>query len=78
MLHLIKPNNYNLYRKDLDNMYRLRHRVFCTKLNWDVNGHDGMEKDQYDEKNAYYLSQPINSIINSNFIRAPIPIISEH
>ena len=55
MLHLIKPNNYNLYRKDLDNMYRLRHRVFCTKLKWDVNGHDGMEKDQYDEKNAYYL-----------------------
>jgi N-acyl-L-homoserine lactone synthetase len=54
MLHLIKPNTYNLYRKDLDNMYRLRHRVFCTKLNWDVNSHDGMEKDQYDEKNAYY------------------------
>ena len=30
------------------------------------------------EEKEYNLRIPINSIINSNFIRAPIPIISEH
>ncbi len=31
-----------------------------------------------DQESDSYLRIPINSIINSNFIRAPIPIISEH
>ena len=55
MLYLIEPNTYDEYRADLDNMYRFRHKVFFDKLNWDVNSEDGMEKDQYDEKNTYYL-----------------------
>lgn len=55
MLYLIEPDTYDEYREDLDNMYRFRHKVFFDKLNWDVNSEDGMEKDQYDEKETYYL-----------------------
>lgn len=55
MLYLIEPDTYAEYREDLDNMYRFRHKVFFDKLNWDVNSQDGMEKDQYDEKETYYL-----------------------
>lgn len=55
MLFLITPENYHLHREDLDNMYRLRHKVFYEKLEWDVASHNGMEKDSFDEKNAYYI-----------------------
>lgn len=55
MLYLIEPHNYDAYREDLDNMYRFRHRIFFDKLNWDVNSQDDMEKDEYDEKETYYL-----------------------
>lgn len=55
MLYLIRPENYNLHRLDLDEMYRLRYRVFYKELGWAVKTHDGMEKDEFDEKNAYYI-----------------------
>jgi N-acyl-L-homoserine lactone synthetase len=55
MLYLIRPENYDLHRLDLDKMYRLRHRVFSKELGWNVKTHDGMEKDEFDEKNAYYI-----------------------
>ncbi len=55
MLYLIDPSNYACHRQDLHNMYRLRDRVFRQSLNWDVKSEDGMEKDEYDEKDAYYI-----------------------
>lgn len=55
MLHLIKPEDYDHYRDDLDEMYRLRYRVFSKELKWDVKIDDGMERDALDEKNAYYI-----------------------
>ncbi|NBT85140.1 MAG: GNAT family N-acetyltransferase [Alphaproteobacteria bacterium] len=55
MLYLIKPDNYSLHRQDLDEMYKLRYRVFCKELKWEVKTHNGMEKDEFDEKNAYYI-----------------------
>jgi N-acyl-L-homoserine lactone synthetase len=55
MLYLIDPSNYACHRQDLDNMYRLRDKVFLQKLNWDVKSQNGMEKDEYDEKDAYYI-----------------------
>ncbi|MES2608038.1 MAG: acyl-homoserine-lactone synthase [Pseudomonadota bacterium] len=55
MLYLIQPGEYDLYRQDLDSMYRLRYRVFYESLKWDVSVENGMERDQYDEKNMYYL-----------------------
>ena len=55
MLYLIDPDNYHLHQNDLEQMYRLRHTVFFDKMKWQVSSIHGMEKDQYDEKNAYYL-----------------------
>ncbi len=55
MLILIDPSNYEFHRHDLDNMYRLRHKVFFEKLKWDVTSNHGMEKDEYDEKHATYI-----------------------
>ena len=55
MLYLITPSNYDLHRHDLDEMYKLRYRVFCKELKWAVKTYDGMEKDEFDEKNAYYI-----------------------
>lgn len=55
MIFLIDPSNYAAHRTDLDDMYRLRHRVFVEKLNWQVNSHNGMEKDEYDECNTHYI-----------------------
>jgi N-acyl-L-homoserine lactone synthetase len=55
MLYLIEPDTYAMYREDLDNMYRFRHKIFFDKLNWEVNSQDGMEKDQFDERDTYYL-----------------------
>jgi len=55
MLYLIDPSNYDLYRSEIDEMYRLRYKVFHERLKWDVKAQDGMEKDEYDEKNAHYI-----------------------
>lgn len=55
MLYLIDPNNYHLYREDLDNMYRLRHKIFFEKAKWQVSSDGGLERDAYDEKNMHYL-----------------------
>ncbi|MCE2716015.1 MAG: acyl-homoserine-lactone synthase [Pseudomonadota bacterium] len=55
MVYLITPNDYATHREDLDAMYRLRHKVFFEKLNWQVKSQDGMEKDEYDENYTYYL-----------------------
>jgi N-acyl-L-homoserine lactone synthetase len=55
MLYLIDPDNYHLHKEDLDNMYRLRHKVFFEKMNWQVSSKNGMEKDEYDENDMYYL-----------------------
>jgi N-acyl-L-homoserine lactone synthetase len=60
-LHLITPKNYDDYRKILDEMYLSRYKIFCEKLKWDVKEIKNLatgqyyEKDEYDEKNAFYL-----------------------
>lgn len=55
MLYLIEPTDYDMYRDDLDSMYRLRYKVFFEKKNWKVNHQNNIEKDEYDENNTYYL-----------------------
>lgn len=55
MIYLIEPSNYNLYQHELTEAYKLRHEIFYKKLKWQVDSKDGLEKDKYDEKNAYYL-----------------------
>jgi acyl homoserine lactone synthase len=39
----------------LSKMHRLRHRVFREKLQWNVNGNNGEEVDEYDTLNPHYM-----------------------
>lgn len=39
----------------MDAMFRLRYRVFKERLNWEVDGTDGMERDEYDDFDPVYL-----------------------
>jgi N-acyl-L-homoserine lactone synthetase len=41
---------------DFRAMFRLRHRVFKERLNWDVNSRDGLETDCYDDLDPFYLN----------------------
>ena len=40
----------------LNSMFRLRHRVFKERLDWDVPSHDGIERDQFDDEDPVYLA----------------------
>ncbi|MBF0248760.1 MAG: GNAT family N-acetyltransferase [Alphaproteobacteria bacterium] len=55
MLCLITPNRANEFAHELEEMHRLRYRVFRERLEWEVNCHDGMESDEYDAFDPTYL-----------------------
>jgi acyl homoserine lactone synthase len=40
---------------DERDMYRLRHAMFHERLNWEVDTHDGLEFDEFDQLNPLYL-----------------------
>ena len=39
----------------LRNMFRLRHRVFRERLDWEVPSHNGLERDEYDDLDPVYI-----------------------
>ena len=39
----------------LESMYRLRHNIFVERLGWDIPTSGGMERDQFDHEDTYYL-----------------------
>ena len=39
----------------LQDMFRLRYEIFYRRLGWEVDGHDGMERDRYDELDPVYM-----------------------
>lgn len=47
--------NKHLYEDILDEMFRLRARVFVDRLGWDVNVEDGKEIDEYDSLDPHYV-----------------------
>lgn len=55
MLVVVEDQNANEYRDLLDEMFRLRARVFNDRLKWDVVVKDGMERDRYDDEGPVYL-----------------------
>lgn len=55
MLILVNKDNQHLYYKELSSMHRLRKRIFKDTLGWDVKVISGMEIDQFDTDDAYYL-----------------------
>lgn len=40
----------------LDSLFRLRHRVFKERLDWEVPSRDGRERDQFDDESPVYLA----------------------
>jgi acyl homoserine lactone synthase len=57
MMQLITADYYGQFVNDLSEMYRLRHRVFKERLNWDVQTSGDMEVDEFDALHPIYLIQ---------------------
>jgi N-acyl-L-homoserine lactone synthetase len=55
MIVVIEPYNAHEYSDLLDEMFRLRARVFRDRLGWDVQVADGKERDKYDDEGPVYL-----------------------
>lgn len=55
MLILIKPEYRRSFVSYLDDMYRLRHRIFKGRLGWDVKSQGETEKDAFDSATPAYL-----------------------
>jgi N-acyl-L-homoserine lactone synthetase len=55
MIVVIEPYNAHEYSDLLDEMFRLRARVFRDRLRWDVQVADGKERDKYDDEGPVYL-----------------------
>jgi acyl homoserine lactone synthase len=55
MLAVIDRHNVDEYRGLVDEMFRLRARVFGHRLKWNVEIVDGMERDRFDDENPVYV-----------------------
>lgn len=55
MIYVINGCDAHRYPKWMDEMHRLRARVFKDRLNWDVEVKDGRERDVFDDLDATYL-----------------------
>jgi acyl homoserine lactone synthase len=44
--------------RDRTGMFRLRHETFVNRLGWDVQTHDGMETDRFDQAGTHYIFLP--------------------
>lgn len=55
MIEVVTPDIAFLYRGKLDATFRLRHRVFKERLDWDFNARDGHEGNVYDLMRPVYL-----------------------
>jgi acyl homoserine lactone synthase len=55
MIVVVEPHNAAKHRHLLDQMFRLRARIFHGRLGWDVQVTDGRERDKYDDEAPVYL-----------------------
>ncbi len=56
MIHIVTAQNYDHYRAEMDQAFRLRHRVFVTEMGWhDLAKSDGREIDQFDDEHAVHM-----------------------
>jgi N-acyl-L-homoserine lactone synthetase len=55
MIVVIEPHNAFRHRVLMDEMFRLRARVFRDRLGWDVKVTDGKERDRYDDEAPVYI-----------------------
>ena len=57
MIEVMTLESANRYPGCLESMHRLRHYVFVERLGWDVPNVGGLERDQFDHEQTYYLFQ---------------------
>ncbi|MCI0735647.1 MAG: GNAT family N-acetyltransferase [Beijerinckiaceae bacterium] len=56
MIHIITPENDYLYRDEMDQAHRLRHKIFVEEMGWsNLTKQDGREVDQFDTKHAVHM-----------------------
>ncbi|MDQ8700598.1 acyl-homoserine-lactone synthase [Hyphomicrobium sp. LHD-15] len=56
MLHIITGENRHLYQSQVDDSFRIRHRIYVHERGWkDLARADGREVDQFDNSDAIYL-----------------------
>ncbi|MEE1613337.1 acyl-homoserine-lactone synthase [Microvirga sp. CF3016] len=56
MIHIVSPDNEYLYKDEMEQAYRLRHRVFVEEKKWtDLSKPDGREVDQFDNEHAVHM-----------------------
>ncbi|MGN6684781.1 MAG: acyl-homoserine-lactone synthase [Devosia sp.] len=55
-VHVVTPLNASLYAGELEQNYRLRHRIFVERMHWEaLRRADGRDIDEYDDCNATHL-----------------------
>ncbi len=55
MIELITSQNARQNSDLLEQMFRLRYRIFKEQLGWDVGGDNGLEQDEFDRRDTAYL-----------------------
>lgn len=56
MLHIVSPANARLYQSELNEAFRLRHKVFVEERGWsDLDRCDGLETDRFDDEHAVHM-----------------------
>jgi N-acyl-L-homoserine lactone synthetase len=55
MIIVVEPHNAEKHGHLLEQMFRMRARIFHDHLGWDVVVKDGMERDKYDEQSPVYI-----------------------
>jgi len=55
MIVVVEQHNAHTYAKLIDEMFRLRARIFRDRLKWDVEVADGRERDRYDDAGPVYI-----------------------
>jgi acyl homoserine lactone synthase len=55
MIVVLEQQNAHKYPRLIDEMFRLRARVFRDRLNWNVEVTDGKERDRYDDEQPVYI-----------------------
>jgi N-acyl-L-homoserine lactone synthetase len=55
MIVVVEEYNAHKYSNLMDEMFRLRARVFHDRLGWDVQVKDGRERDRYDDESPVYI-----------------------
>jgi acyl-homoserine lactone synthase len=56
MIHIVTSQNQHLFQDEMEQAYRLRHRVFVEEKSWtDLAKPDGREIDQFDNEHAVHM-----------------------